>query len=175
MNTGNLLGYTAHKMNILEQIKLLIKNKKNDAKFNISPDSYGLNIFTDKNIYNKLATSKDNNLINYQFVYLQILQEEGIAHPLPNGFRINTEHSVRLDEEFRELFHLSNNFKGRFSLIVDGETFKNSFSIKVIPIRDDGREIYNFKLKGGILQITPEEFYLLDEPKLSAFMPFRYH
>ena len=141
----------------------------------MSFDSLGLNFFIPRETFKALRDGNGDNFLLYQFVHLQILEEQGIASSFPNGFNIPTDQAIRLGVEFRELFGINTSFSGKYRARIEGETFKPSFSVKLIPTRPDGREILNFKLKGGILQITPEEFYLLDEPSWTAFTAAREH
>lgn len=164
-----------HEHVMIDYIKNILNKYKGEKKFDLNADSDGLNFFIDKNIFNKLLAGQGKNLLLYQLVHLQILAEEGQAIQLPNGFSVPTEHAIRFGEDIRELFELNTHFKGQFNARIEGETFNNTFSIKLIPTRPDGREIRNFKLKGGLLLITPQEYYLLNEPTWSAFMAAQEH
>lgn len=164
-----------HDMKFFETISSILKNTKSKKSFQINADSSGLNFFVSKHDFKNLQEADGDDYLLYQFIHLQMLLEQGQASSLPNGFSISTEHAIRLGEEFRALFKLDKRFEGKFSISIAGETFSSSFSLKIIPTRADGREIPNFKLKGGTLQITPEESYLLDEPTWSAFMAVQEH
>lgn len=156
-------------MKIIESIKNIIASRKGDQSFQMSFDSFGLNFFIPHETYKALRDGNGDNFLLYQFIHLQMLEEQGIASSFPNGFNIPTDQAIRLGKEFRELFGINASFSGKYFIHIEGETFKPSFSVKITPTRPDGREILNFKLKGGILQITPEEFYLLNEPNWTAF------
>lgn len=162
-------------MTIIEKIKNKFLDTKDKNKFRITPDTDGINFHTIQKDFLNLQNGKGDNILLYQYVHLQMLVEQGLASPFPNGFSVPTEHAIRLGEDFCELFELNKKFEGIFSLRITGETFKHSFSLQIIPTRNDGREINNYKLKGGLLQLTPEEYYLLDEPTWYSFMAVREH
>jgi len=162
-------------MKIIESIKNIIKSNKGAQSFQMSFDSFGLNFFIPHEKFKDLRDGNGENFLLYQYVHLQMLEEQGIATSFPNGFNIPADQAIRLGEEFRELFGTNASFSGKYFIHIEGETFKASFTVKITPTRPDGREILNFKLKGGILQITPEEFYLLNEPNWTAFATVREH
>lgn len=162
-------------MNIFETLSSILKNTKEQKSFEINADSSGLNFFVSKDDLQNLQKADGADYLLYQFIHLQMLLEQGQASSLPNGFSISTEHAIRLGEEFRALFKLDKRFEGKFTISISGETFSNSFSLRIIPTRPDGREIQHHRLKGGMLQITSEESYLLDEPTWSAFMAVQEH
>lgn len=162
-------------MKFFETISYILKNGKDKKSFQINADSSGLNFFVSKDDFKNLQNADGEDYLLYQFIHLQMLLEQGQASSLPNGFSISTEHAIRLGEEFRALFKLDKRFEGKFSIPISGETFSSSFSLRIIPNRPDGREIPNYRLKGGMLQITPEESYLLNEPTWSAFMAVQEH
>lgn len=158
---------------MIKYITSILTRHQGQQKFQISSDSEGLNFCPQKYIA-KLSQGQGDELLLYQFVHLQMLQEEGQAIPLPNGFSVPTEHAVRFGQDLRTLFGLES-FKGKFKVIIEGETYNISFSIRIVPIKPDGREIHHFKTKGGMLNITQQEFYLLDEPTWAAFMAVQDH
>lgn len=162
-------------MGLFDKIKEIISTSDIQHSFQIQADSSGLNFFLPNAIFKNLQNGDGNDFLTYQYIHLQILVEQGQATSLPNGFCINTEHAVRLGEEFRLLFRLDNKFNGKFLVSISGETFNDDFCLRITPTRFDGRQIPVFKLKGGMLQITSEEYYLLDEPTWTAFMAIQEH
>ncbi|NCC60226.1 MAG: DEAD/DEAH box helicase [Verrucomicrobiae bacterium] len=160
-------------MSLKKIINFISKNKKNI--FKIYPDSYGIKFYIPTNEFKKLQKSIEDDFLQYQYIFLQMLVEQGEASLIANGFSVPTEHAIRFGREYRELFGLDKSFQGVFRARITGETFKNSFSIQMIPTRQNGKEIPNYELKGGMLKITEEEMYLLDEPTWAAFMAVHEH
>ena len=73
-------------------------------------DSEGLNLYLDRKVYADLAEGQGNALQKIQLVVLRMLEEQGIALPLANGFHLSAEDAAGLDDEQAEILRLPRRF-----------------------------------------------------------------
>ena len=98
-----------------------------------------------------------------------MLQEQGLAEQIANGFLIETGDSVRLEDSFRRLLQIPDPWPGRFELDVTGHTKNNDFQLQLILVGLLGNKIQHFDLKGPLLYLTDTEVYLPNEEQWIAF------
>ena len=140
-----------------------------ETGFQTKIDSEGLNFYLPNS--ENLQECTDNNApcnLLYQYTYLKMLEEQGLAFQIPNGFVIPVEDAVRLSDEIYDFFDVPKRWDGIFQTRITSITSKPDFSIQIIPVLPDGSAIHDYEIKGPCLKISDEELFLLKEPEFQA-------
>ncbi len=95
-----------------------------------------------------------------QFVILKMLEEQGLAEPLHNGFAITPDNAVDLDDATREILKLPSAWTGSFNAIIHGLTTLSSFNVDIELIRSSGNKVAYYEMHGPFIFITDTEYYL---------------
>ena len=127
--------------------------------FQIVPDADGLNFILPQE-FNDCKDGQGNEWVLNQFIALQMLAEEGTAEPIANGFFIESDDVVRLDDDTRYLLEVPNPWPGEFELNVKGQTTQRSFSLNLVLNALDGEQIATYKLHGPLLKLSEDEVFL---------------
>ena len=150
-------------MNIKAFFSSLLQ-KPDAPKFEVKPDSKGLNFFTSKELFHRCqqGDSKLDDSIVYQFLSLQMMAEQGAATPIANGFFIASDEAVKLSEEDRLLLGLPDNWPGQFEVEFEGTTTHPFFNIRLKLVHSDGSTLVGkqFQLNGPLLKLAHSEIYL---------------
>lgn len=165
-------------MSLRSFLKSLISSASVDTEaenvgFNYVADSSGINIYTDKSRFDELQSGHGSGLGLMQLVLMQMLQEQGLAEQLPNGFRIMSEAAAALDDEQAQILGLPGRFDGLFETNVTGRTGGSAFRIDLF-LRKEDRSL-PFSLKGPILRVSEHEQYLVLPHQLLAFESLQNH
>jgi SNF2 family DNA or RNA helicase len=123
-----------------------------------------------------LATAKllrHHDLINTQLIFLQQLNEEGLAETLPNGFCISPETFYENQEEIEALFELPEQFTGSVIIKTQGTLKSSGFEVNAL-LRLDGREINQYSFVGPCVRIGTK-YYLLRKQDFFLLKTVRSH
>ncbi len=154
----------------------LFKNEDTADDFKVILDSEGLNLVLDSPESLQACIASDAPVFTLvQYAYLKMLEEQGEARQIPNGFVLPPESAVCLSEEAYELFKLPLPWQGKFETRIAGLTTDSSFSLQIIPILPDGTKIFSYNVKGPCLYISDSEFFLLNAPQYCALEAVRIH
>jgi len=102
-----------------------------------------------------------------------MLQEQGIAEQLPNGYRLSSCDAAALDNEQANILGLPERYEGLFESYVTGRTGGGAFRIDLNIQKED--KSLPFSFKGPILRVSDNETYLLDPPQLLALESLKQH
>lgn len=141
--------------------------------FAYGADSDGLNFYLDKKSYAALAEGQGNALQKIQLVVLRMLEEQGIAESLANGFHISAEDVAGMDEEQAEILRLPRRFAMDFVSQISGRTGHSSFRVQLAVLSDSGE--VPFTRRGPLLHLTSTEAYRLTPAELMGLMAWEYH
>jgi SNF2 family DNA or RNA helicase len=136
-------------------------------------DSEGLNLYLDRKVYADLAEGQGNALQKIQLVVLRMLEEQGIALPLANGFHLSAEDAAGLDNEQAEILRLPRRFNMGFVSQLSGRTGNSSFKAQLLVSSDSGE--VPFTRKGPLLYLTLSEAYRLTPAELMGLMAWEHH
>ena len=137
--------------------------------FEISSDSDGLLLTLPDDLFEQCNIGQgDPDRLN-QFIHLQMLQEQGLAEQIANGFLIETGESVRLEDAFRRLLQIPDPWPGEFELDVSGHTTSTNFQLELILVDLLGNKNRHFEFKGPLFYLTDTEVYLPNEEQWLAF------
>lgn len=137
------------------------------------PDSRGLVFYTEPTVMQKLRLGQGEPSQLMQTVVLQMLQEQGNAEELPNGYRLASEVAAALDNEQAELLRLPSNFRGSFTTRVSGHTRKSGFAVQMFAVVDG--EEHPFQRKGPYFALGGNRFFRLTSAELLAMQALERH
>ena len=160
-------------MGIKDLISKFVGDKESLVLFEAIPDSMGINFVIDQKSFDGCKQGGGSPFLTLQYTYLQMLMEQGGAEPLVNGFFVPSNIAVALDDDeeddgAEELLGLPPRFNGSFETRIEGETFKSTFNVKLIPVTKNGDRVPNYRRKGPILSLSANETYRLRPEEYAA-------
>ena len=162
-------------MRIAELIEKLFTGKPASTGFQWNADSEGINLFLSRDDFTALEQGEGDHWTLTQYAHLKMLEEQGLAERLPNGFIIASELAVQLDDDVRRLLELPPPFPGNFQTDIRGLTTHADFSVKLLP-RLSGAGVFNaWSIKGPLLWISEQTRYLLTPAQWLAFNALQAH
>ena len=162
-------------MGITNIIRDLVYKGKNEHRFKMIVDSYGLNFVLPPDDFENCRTGQAGSWQLHQYVCLRMMEEQGYVKQIANGYLVPSECAVNVDAEAHRLLEFPSLFSGAFRVRVNGQTSHSAFGIQVIPTMPDGKELPNYDLNGPCLQFSPQEVYLLSNAEWLAFSAIRTH
>jgi len=148
-------------------------------KFELKIDQDGLN-FTLKTVDLLQACENcDESLSDQvlkQFSILKILEEQGMSTRFPNGFSINADNAVCLDDATREALELPWIWDGSFDASIHGMAGSPAFKIDLNLVRPNGTDVsYYNQEKYPFITITEQEYYLPSPAQWTALKAIKDH
>jgi hypothetical protein len=137
------------------------------------PDSTGLILFTEPAVMKQLRLGQGHPTQLMQTIVLQMLQEQGAADELPNGYRLPSEVVASMDDDQADILQLPPVFHGSFNTRITGHTRKSSFDVQVDAVLDG--EEYPFQRKGPYITLGGDNFYRLTPAELIALQALDNH
>jgi SNF2 family DNA or RNA helicase len=156
-------------MDIAEIISSVITRGTSSARFEQSLDSLGINFILPIKTFDACQAGDGSDWMLHQYVYLKMLEEQGVAEQIRNGFSVSSEEVVNLEKEAWELLELPARFPGSFVVRVEGQTFNDRFDLEIIPVFEDGQKEPTYQIKGPMLQFGGTDNYLLSAAQYNAF------
>lgn len=141
--------------------------------FDIIFDDDGVKLYLDKHEFETFLSGNGSPNLNLQGIVLRMLEEQGLATRFPNGFSLDTLVAASLDNEQIEILELPSQFKGEFTASIKGHSNNKGFSVKVYPVFN-GDQV-PCRIKGALMEVGPNNRYLLDHPQLIAFQALEKH
>lgn len=165
-------------MTFLSMLKSLLGEGRESSGeqqgFQLQPDSDGLNFFLEKNTFNRVCSGNGSTYQKLQLIALRMLEEQGLAKPLPNGYRIEGSDIAGLDDEQAEVLDLPPRFSGSFVTDIRGRTGQSGFEVRLKLQMPDGG-VVPVKRKGPFLQVTSTERYRLTPAELMGLEALDHH
>ncbi|MEZ4600738.1 MAG: DEAD/DEAH box helicase [Syntrophotaleaceae bacterium] len=155
-------------MSLTNFIKKIIAKDRNERRFAQIADQEGLNFVLPKDIFEACENGQGSGWLLHQYVCLKMMEEQGMALRIANGFTIPSDFAVRLEPDAADLLELPPPFKGRFDSRVTGQTGQSAFSVQINPVLPTGERVPVYKLKGPCLQLSPQECFLLSAAEWQA-------
>lgn len=137
------------------------------------PDSTGLILFTEPAVMKQLRLGQGDPTQLMQTIVLQMLQEQGAADELPNGYRLNSAIVASLDDDQTDILQLPPVFHGSFNTRITGHTRKSSFGVQIDAVLNG--EEYPFQRKGPYITLGGDKFYRLTSAELLAIQALENH
>ena len=162
-------------MALRDIVDRIVGNYGDERLFKISSDSDGLLLTLPEDLWNRCKSAgASSNLLN-QYIHLQMLQEEGVAEKIGNGFLIEIGNAVRLEDDLRHLLQAPDPWPGRFEAEFSGNTTRPDYRIRLTLVDPLGRREHAYRLKGPLLYLTENEVYLPNEEQWLALDAIQSH
>lgn len=163
-------------MALLDLFNKFFKNADRSVSFNFTPDELdGAYFSLDKNEFEKVKNGTANEWLIQQYVTLKMLEEQGEAESIPNGFIVPANVLCRLDDYVRESLSLPPLWDGVIYSDIKGNTSKANFSVELAVSDPDGRTTHNYTVEGPIIKFGETSQYLLTQAQLIAFEAKKKH
>lgn len=141
--------------------------------FQQAADRSGINFFIELPKLTALKAGHGEALQKMQLIVLRMLEEEGIAQPLANGFHVPAEDAAGLDSEQADVLMLPPRFDGEFVASINGRTGNSGFRVELSANTTEGRA--PFTRKGPLLRLSSTEIYRLSPGELMGIMAWEHH
>ena len=141
--------------------------------FEFQADSQGLNFYLPKAAFIALQEGRGSTLQKVQLITLRMLEEQGLANPLPNGFMVLDADLAGLEAEQADLLLLPRRLPGSFVAQIIGRTGNSSFRVVLHLKMTDGDA--PFTRKGPLLYLTSTEVYRLTPAELMGLLAWEHH
>ena len=139
-----------------------------DQGFKITSDSDGVALVLDADSLKRAKRGSSNDRVLVQLATLRILEEQGLAEEIGNGFHIPSDAAVQLDREIREQLGLPEAWQGFFRINATGSTYEERFSFYISLHRPNGEDAGRFDLHGPLIRLSDNEQYLPTLPQWQA-------
>ena len=156
-------------MGISKIISNIVSSGLSSERFEQLIDSSGVIFKLPVKAFDACQSGKGSEWMLNQYIYLKMLEEQGSAEQIRNGFRVLSSDIVSLEKGAWELLELPARFPGGFNVRVEGETFSKKFDLEIIPVTEDGQREPVYKIKGPFLTFGAAESYLLSLAQYRAF------
>lgn len=162
-------------MSSLESTRGMESSDSPSSAFSFATDSYGVIFFLPSGDFDNCRKGEGDSPVLHQFVCLKMLEEQGMAEEIKNGFRVPSDVAVALEDGVAEILGLSKRFPGNFITRVRGQSWKENFSVELIPVTESGREEPVYSVEGPFLKFGPTELYLLTAEQFDVFRAMETH
>lgn len=165
-------------MRMIDRLKELLGTRAQEspdedhASFSLDFDGSGVNFRMDLGDFKALSSDEGRGRPLMQFTALQLLEEQGAAGRLPNGFEVSSHDAVRLDAETAELLGLPTRYPGALTTVVTGDTTSSRFTVSPVFDIDGAREPVD---RTGPTVTVGGSQYLLSLPALVALEAMEEH
>lgn len=164
-------------MRFLDTIKNLLGKREDSLAqqegFLFQADSEGLNFYLHKPTFDALLAGDGNTLQKIQLIALRMLEEQGLAERIFNGFHIQSPDLSGLDDEQVEVLQLPGRFSGEFATRIQGRTGQSGFRVELTARLKDGE--VSFTRKGPLLYLSSTEVYRLKPAELMGLEAWEWH
>lgn len=164
-------------MGLFDLLRSMVSGEKEDvseqASFELRADSSGILLFVEPAKFADLKQGQGPALQKMQLIALRMLEEQGLADPMANGYHINSANVAGLDDEQAEVLKLPSRFPGQFAAEISGRTGNSGFRVNATAIVED--QNIPFTRKGPLLFLTSTERYRLTPSELFALKALEHH
>lgn len=157
-------------------INKFFKNADRSVSFNFLPDELdGAYFSLEKKEFEKVKNGTANEWLIQQYVTLKVLEEQGEAESIPNGFIVPANVLCRLDDYVRESLSLPAHWDGVIYSDIKGNTSRSNFNVELAVSDPDGRTTHSYSIEGPIIKFGESSQYLLTQAQLIAFEAKKKH
>ncbi|TYC63810.1 DEAD/DEAH box helicase [Marinobacter sp. BW6] len=164
-------------MGLFDLLRSMVSDDKESvsaqAGFELRADSSGVLFFVEPAKFAELKRGKGQAFQKMQLVALRMLEEQGFAEPMANGYHIGAENIAGLDDEQADVLNLPSRFPGEFRTEISGRTGNSGFRVTATTVING--ETAPFTRKGPFLYLTSTEIYRLTPPELFALQALDHH
>lgn len=162
-------------MSVKGLIHRLFKPSEQTIYFQQTMDSDGLNLILDPEHFSLCKQGTAPAYLQFQYIYLQSLVEQGAAETLANGFSITSEALAALDDESESVLQLPPRYPGEFDTRISGTTGQSTFAVRILPLDSHNQPRLQYQCQSGLLMFSNSERYRLTPAELLAFTAVQNH
>jgi len=157
-------------MGLSNLVNKFFKDHDKTSSFKFTPDLIDGGYFSiDVNQFEKIKNGTACEWGTQQFVVLKMLEEQGEAENIPNGFIVSSEVLSRLDDYTREVLSLPEPWEGKITADIKGTTSRSSFGVDLLVTDPSGRDTYGYQVEGAVIKFGETSMFLLSQAQLMAF------
>lgn len=162
-------------MKIASIVKTLFSGSSRDESYKFENSPEGLIFHTDSVTSNQISSGDAGEWITAQYVTLKMLEEQGEAEGIPNGFIVSSETISRLDLESHEILGLPSQWVGAIEAIINGVTGRSSFSVDLKVSNAKGDFTHSYDVSGPLLKFGKMRSYVLRYDQYRVFSAYKTH
>ena len=148
--------------------KRLFSSSKSEHRYQFETSDESLICCTTAEQTSAILKGKADESVTVQYVTLKMLEEQGEAEGIPNGFIIPNEIAVRLDSGTKEILGFPETWFGSIDAIINGLTSKSSFEVELKASDRRGQFTLAYRVNGPFIEfgesqrnfLTPEQFHV---------------
>ena len=164
-------------MGLIDIFKSMLGEKGTDldsqSGFDMTADSDGVNFYLEKATFAKVLRGEGTALQKVQLVVLRMLEEQGIALPIANGFHVVSEDVAGMDNEQADMLRLPRHSSPQFDTQISGRTGNSGFRVEVL-LQHDNRTV-PFMRKGPLVRLSVSDTLRLSPAELMGLMAWEHH
>ena len=151
-------------------IDRFFKNVDRTNTFDFAPESIEGGYFSvEDSQFNKIKNGNADEWLTQQFVTLKMLEEQGEAKSIKNGFIVSSKVLCRLDEFTCEVLSLPERWQGTITADIKGTTSSPNFQVDLSVLNPNDQNTYSYEIEGPIIKFGQSSQYLLTQAQLIAF------
>jgi len=163
-------------MALTDLIGKLFKKNEDSASFNFSPDEIdGAYFSVDNTLLGEIENGVADDWVTQQYIVLKMLEEQGAAEIIPNGFIVPSEVIVQLDDYTRSVLPLPDPWEGTVYANIQGKAGRSNFGIDLFVSDPDARKTLSYHVQGPVLRFGESYQYLLSNAQLGIFEAQKKH
>ena len=147
--------------------------KKGRKKFHINVYKEELEFSIERDIIESIKMGGTEHDITLQYVILKMIQEQGNAEEIPNGFTVPAEIVTGLDLHTRDILELPDIWSGTIKTKIEGQTYSSRFSVDFQVSNEEGDFTSNYKIDGPFISFGKSQKYLLSRSHYLAFLSLK--
>lgn len=160
-------------MSFIERLKGFLSSDQDRVIWNFDDD--GLNFIINDQLSKNIQSGTADDLLLNQYLALKMLEEQGLAISIKNGFSIESQIAVNLDDDAKIILALSPIWEGRIKTDIKGTSGSSNFSVDVTCASPGAEYTYGFNIEGPMITIGGKDALLSPAQYLffSAFNAFK--
>ncbi|MDO6705519.1 SNF2-related protein [Photobacterium sp. 1_MG-2023] len=123
-------------------------------------DDEGVNFYCSTEQFQSIKRGESNDFLTAQYVALKMLEEEGKAESIPNGFIVAPRFIAALEEDVHQLLELPPIWNGAIVANIQGTTKSSRFSVELTVESPSGRITSSYRINGPMITFGESEFAL---------------
>ena len=162
-------------MELRSIVKTLFGASGHDVGYKFQSSPEGLIFYVDKTESKAILAGDAGEWVTAQSVTLKMLEEQGEAEGIPNGFIVPSETVVRLDNWTNEILKLPQHWDGDIEAVINGVTGKSNFSIDLKVSNHKGDFTHSYEVDGPLLKFSKTRQYILTNDQYRVFSSHKAH
>ena len=155
-------------MDIKKIIKDLLSQHKDSDAYQYDVDQEGLTLYIPHALFKKAEKYEVNELLQQQHSTLKIMEEDGVAYSMPNGFVITSQIAVSMLDVEVELLQLPSRWHGGIHLKITGDAIQGYKDCQLSFTLPNGESLNFYTLDGPFIEFSKQKKYLLNSCLLAA-------